>query len=54
MYGAGIGTGASGIAMFAGIYSANLTLMTVAALAAGALFVTTARNTRRTKASQRP
>jgi membrane protein implicated in regulation of membrane protease activity len=54
MYGTGIGTGASGVALFAGLTLGSWVLVAVAVLALTVMVFTLARNTRRRKAHQRP
>jgi len=54
MYGAGVGTGVSGVAMAFGASTGNTILMGAGALAAAAAMATLAYNARRRKAHQRP
>lgn len=54
MYGTGIGTGAGGVAMFAGLSIGNWVLMVVGAACAIVMIATLVRNARRKAAHQRP
>lgn len=54
MYGTGVGTGVSGVAMFAGITIGSWVLIVVAALALGVMVVALARQARRRAIHQRP
>jgi len=54
MYGAGVGTGVSGVAMAFGVTTGNTVLMAAGALAALGMMGTLAYNARRRKAHQRP
>lgn len=54
MYGVGVGTGATGTAMLAGMTYGSWGLMLAAGVGMAVTAVTIVRNTRRRKANQRP